>query len=102
MIPWKLIGFLTILTLFVVFAGFNITNVSDISFGLFTISDVPIFLSLFAAYIVGGFTVLPFAFTTRKNRNIAQNKNPDKKQKAISQEAEPSDQEPMSPKEKNS
>jgi uncharacterized integral membrane protein len=59
-VPWKMIFFLVVLAFVVFFAGFNITNVSDISFGFYTIVDVPIFISLFIAFIVGAVVMLPF------------------------------------------
>lgn len=66
MIPWKLILFLILLLIFVLFAGFNIKNVSDINLGFTTIEDVPIFVSLFIAFLIGSFIVLPFTFRRRK------------------------------------
>jgi uncharacterized integral membrane protein len=68
MVPWKLVLFLILMTLFVVFAGFNIKNVSDISVGFTTITDVPIFLSLFIAFLAGAFLTLPFAFGRRRKK----------------------------------
>ncbi len=59
-VPWKMIFFLIILAFVVFFAGFNITNVSDISFGFYTIKDVPIFISLFIAFIIGALIMIPF------------------------------------------
>ena len=58
--PWRLMFFIVILGIVVFFAGFNITNVSDISFGFYTITDVPIFISLFVAFLVGTLVMIPF------------------------------------------
>lgn len=66
--PWKLIFFLAILTFVVFFAGFNLVNASDISFGFATIKNVPIFISLFIAYLAGTLTMLPF-MVKNKRRN---------------------------------
>ena len=78
--PWRLIAFLIVLTLVVLFAGFNITNESDISFGFYTLTKVPVFLSLFIAFLLGTFLVLPFAVRKRnakasdqKSREVKQN-----------------------------
>lgn len=68
MVPWKLILFLLLMAIFVVFAGFNIKNVADISLGFTVIRDVPIFLSIFIAFLAGAFFMLPFAFRKRKNK----------------------------------
>lgn len=80
--PWRLVAFLIVLTIVVLFAGFNITNVSDISFGFYTVQKVPVFLSLFVAFLLGAVLVLPFAVRTRnakgtrqKSRETSQNGN---------------------------
>lgn len=59
--PWRLVFFIIILGFVVIFAGFNITNASDISFGFYTAIDVPIFISLFFAFAVGVVVMMPFA-----------------------------------------
>lgn len=66
--PWKLIAFLVVLALVVVFAGFNINNASDISFGFYTIEGVPIFVSLFCAFLLGVIVTIPVAVRFRSRR----------------------------------
>ncbi len=68
MIPWRLILFLCILTLVMFFIGFNITNVSDISFGFYTFTEVPVFISLFIAFLFGVSIMLPFTFLRKKGK----------------------------------
>lgn len=65
MIPWRLIGFLLVLTLIVCFIGFNLSNTFSISFGFAEIKDVPVFIGLFIAFITGSLIVLPFTFKRR-------------------------------------
>lgn len=67
--PWRLIAFLIVLTIVVLFAGFNITNVSNISFGFYTLTKVPVFLSLFVAFLLGAVLVLPFAVRPKRVGN---------------------------------
>lgn len=67
-VPWKMIFFLAILAVVVFFAGFNITNVSDISFGFYTLLDVPIFLSLFISFIAGALIMIPFVARKKRTR----------------------------------
>ncbi len=67
-----MVFFLIVLAVVVFFAGFNITNVSDISFGFYTAIDVPIFISLFVAFVVGTLVMIPF---------VAKKKVPKKKEK---------------------
>ncbi|MFP4384902.1 MAG: hypothetical protein ACLFST_01630 [Spirochaetia bacterium] len=64
--PWKLIGFILILGIVVVFIGFNIENKSDISFGFAVLENVPIFISLFTAFLFGAVVALPFAVSKAK------------------------------------
>jgi uncharacterized integral membrane protein len=72
MVPWKLIVFFIFLLIFVLFAAFNIKNVSDISLGFRTFEDIPIFISLFVAFLLGGFVVLPFAVIGRRRKQKKQ------------------------------
>ena len=67
-VPWKMIFFLAILAVVVFFAGFNITNVSDISFGFYEVIDVPIFISLFIAFFAGALVMIPFVAKKKKSR----------------------------------
>ena len=64
-----MIFFLLVLAIVVFFAGFNITNVSDISFGFYTIVDVPIFISLFIAFLAGAVVMLPFVAKKKKMKS---------------------------------
>jgi len=57
--PWKLIGFLLVLTLFLVFAGFN-THKVEIHFGPVAIPEIPMFVCLFLSFILGAIISLPF------------------------------------------
>ena len=66
--PWKLVFFLLILAIVVFFAGFNTANVSDVSFGFYTIKGVPIFISLFVAFLSGALLSLPFVIGKKKIR----------------------------------
>jgi len=66
--PVKLIIFLIILGIIVFFIGFNLTNVSDISFGFHTFADVPIFISLFIAFAAGVVVMLPFCLTKKRKK----------------------------------
>jgi len=67
-VPWKMIFFLVVLAVVVFFAGFNITNVSDISFGFHKFVDVPIFVSLSIAFIAGALIMLPFMAKSRHTK----------------------------------
>jgi uncharacterized integral membrane protein len=76
--PWKLILSLILMTLLIVFAGFNLDNKSSISFGFAEISDVPIFISLFFAFLAGIIVTSPFIFMQkRKVRKKLKENQPD-------------------------
>jgi uncharacterized integral membrane protein len=67
--PWKLIAFLIVLALVVAFVGLNVQYTSNISFGFYTLEDVPIFISLFTAFFVGVLVTLPFTFGRRSRKS---------------------------------
>ena len=60
--PWRLISFLFSLVLLLLFAGFNMNNSSNISFGFRELTDVPIFVSLLFSFILGVLFAIPFAY----------------------------------------
>jgi len=51
--PWKLLAFTAVIALVLVFVGFNLDNRCDISIALFTFSDVPVVITILAAYLLG-------------------------------------------------
>jgi uncharacterized integral membrane protein len=64
--PWRLIGFILIFGLFLVFAAFNVTNKCDISFGFTSLKEVPVYLSAFTAFFFGMLCTMPFIFLKKK------------------------------------
>ena len=70
MMPWKMIGFITILVLVAAFASLNLSNRTDISVGFYSFKDVPVFLSLLIAFLAGAVVMVPFTFgpSARKKR----------------------------------
>lgn len=78
--PWRMIRFLLIMSVVILFIGLNSGNRSDISFWFGNkadFHDVPIFVSLFGAYVLGAISVIPFAL----NRSISKLKKRKKKEK---------------------
>jgi uncharacterized membrane protein len=72
--PWRFIGIILILGIFLAFIGFNLNNSCDISFGFAALTAVPVYLTAFSAFILGLVCALPFAFLFRvkKGKNSAQ------------------------------
>ncbi len=65
--PWKLVGFIVCLILGTCFAGFNLENSCNISFGFKTFQNVPIFFSLIVAFAIGVIVTLPFTVIRKKS-----------------------------------
>ncbi|MDR3248611.1 MAG: hypothetical protein LBT39_07480 [Treponema sp.] len=64
--PWRLIGCILLGVVFLGFIGFNLENRCDISFGFYTFSQVPVFLTAFSAFVLGLLLALPLAITIRR------------------------------------
>lgn len=71
-VPWRMIGFLLGLGILAGFAAVNIEHRSDVSFGFFVFSDVPVFLSILVAFIAGALFVLPLALRRGRRMRDAQ------------------------------
>lgn len=81
--PWRMIRFLFIMAVVILFIGLNAGHSSDITFWFgdkASFSDVPIYISLFGAYLLGAFSVIPFAVNRSINR-FKKKRNKDKADK---------------------
>ncbi len=79
--PWKFLLFLIGLALVIIFAGLNINHSTDISFGFHTFENVPVFMGLGSAYLLGALTMLPFALSKalKKRRELSTKYKEEKK-----------------------
>jgi len=66
--PWRLIIFLFLITLFIFFAGFN-THIVTVNLGIITLSNIPMFLALFIAFLTGALVALPFSIFSMAKKN---------------------------------
>ena len=66
--PWRLVKFIVIFAVFLLFIGLNIRNKCDISFGFITITDVPVFLTAFSSFFFGMVCAFPFIFGFRARK----------------------------------
>ncbi|MDR3123076.1 MAG: hypothetical protein LBU16_04775 [Treponema sp.] len=72
---WRLIGLALILVVLLGFVGLNLNNRCDISFGFWkTPEPVPVFLPVFAAFVLGILCSIPFVISiglkrSRKNKS---------------------------------
>lgn len=59
--PWKFLLFLLVLAVVILFAGINVNNSADINLGFHQFEDVPVFVGLGSAFMLGALSILPFA-----------------------------------------
>lgn len=64
--PGKLLYFITLILLIALFMGFNLANHCNISVVFYEFKDVPIFLSMIFAFLLGNIAVLPFLIGSRR------------------------------------
>jgi uncharacterized integral membrane protein len=58
--PWRLLVLIVIVAILLGFIGLNLKNTCNISFGFASFEDVPVYLTVFASFILGMFCSLPF------------------------------------------
>ena len=58
--PWRLIQFIAICAVFILFIMFNLDNRSDVSLGFVEFGEVPVFLTVFFSFTAGMALTLPF------------------------------------------
>jgi uncharacterized integral membrane protein len=63
--PWRLIGFIVLFGIVLVFIAFNLGNTSDISFGFKVFSGVPVYFIVFASFILGLLSAVPSIVSSR-------------------------------------
>jgi uncharacterized integral membrane protein len=57
--PWRLIGFILLLAVFLVFIVFNLDNTCDVSFGFKVIPQVPVYLTALSSFVLGLLWAIP-------------------------------------------
>ncbi|MDR0656217.1 MAG: hypothetical protein LBG22_07880 [Treponema sp.] len=67
--PWRLIGFILIFAVFLVFIAFNLQNSCDISLIFRVFPEVPVYLTAFSSFILGMFCAIPFILGIRKKKS---------------------------------
>ena len=67
--PWRLIITLILFGIIMAFVGFNLDNKADISFGFYTLRNIPVFVSLFVSFIAGALLMAPFTIGKRKKKD---------------------------------
>jgi uncharacterized integral membrane protein len=66
--PWRLVLFILIFAVFLVFITFNLENRCDINFGFYKFEAVPVFLTVFVSFVLGLFCAFPLVMQLKKTR----------------------------------
>ncbi|MDR2482267.1 MAG: hypothetical protein LBD08_01395 [Treponema sp.] len=73
--PWRFLGFIIIAVFFLVFIGFNLDNRCSISFGFAQLSNVPVYLTALASFVLGLLCAVPILITLRVKKTRSRDKN---------------------------
>jgi uncharacterized integral membrane protein len=79
--PWRLIGFILLFAIFLVFIGFNLDNRCDISVGFHKFDQVPVYLTTFSAFVLGMLWAVPYIFSLRFKRKSGKGPVKEKKKR---------------------
>lgn len=96
MMKFKIFLIVLIITIEAVFAGLNMKNVSDISFGFAVLKDVPVFLSILISFVSGAVIVLPFTLINGRKKNKKIEEKPVKRKKLLFKKGPEKDSETQS------
>ena len=88
-VPWRMILVLLLLVIVVVFAGFNLEGVT-VSVGFHEFEDVPLFLAMVGAFVLGALIMVPFTLTRPRQPKLNRRAEPEDRG---NQEREPSNRE---------
>lgn len=77
MMSWKLLAFIVIMALVLIFIGFNLDNRCDISIVFVTFHAVPVVITILGAYLLGLVSALVLSIgRRRKVAAVARNRSP--------------------------
>jgi uncharacterized integral membrane protein len=66
--PWRLIEFIIVFALLLIFVFLNIDNKCDINFGFTRIRDAPVYLSVFTSFVIGMAVAFLAVFVFRRGK----------------------------------
>ena len=72
----RLLIFILVFAIFLAFIVFNLDNKSDVSFGIKTFNDVPVFLTVFSSFVLGMLFAVPLVLRRKKPSRAASADNP--------------------------
>ena len=74
--PWRLLVLIVILGILLGFIGFNLNNTCDLSLGFKVFKGVPVYLTVFASFMLGLVSSLPFLIFGRLKKKMKKEKPP--------------------------
>lgn len=88
--PWRLVGFILIFFVFIAFILSNLRNESDISFFTWTLPNIPVFVTVFASFLVGMLASVPIiiSINLKKRKQGDKPLKPKKGKKAVSSDSD--------------
>lgn len=69
--PWKLVFYLIVLAIILIFVGLNLGNTADISLGFVEFEQVPVFMGLFVAFFLGVAVAIPISMSSSSRKTRA-------------------------------
>jgi uncharacterized integral membrane protein len=67
--PWRLIGIIVVAALLLGFIGLNLENTCDLNLGITEFHDVPVYITIFASFLLGMLFSLPFFLSFMKKKH---------------------------------
>ena len=71
----RLLAFVFIFAIFLAFIVLNLDNKCDVSFGIKTFKDIPVFLTVFSSFVVGMLFTAPFMLSLRRRQKKSNQEN---------------------------
>jgi len=69
--PWQLIRFIAVFTVFLLFIIANLGNRSNVNLGFVSFQDVPVFITAFCAFALGMALTIPYMAAAGRNKGKA-------------------------------
>jgi uncharacterized integral membrane protein len=66
--PWRLILFILVFAVLLIFIVFNLDNTCDLNFGFAKFEAVPVFLTVFISFAAGMLCSMPFLLFRKKRK----------------------------------
>lgn len=74
--PWRLLVLIVVFGILLGFIGFNLNNTCDLSLGFKVFEGVPVYLTVFASFMLGMVSSLPFLILGSLKKKMKKEKTP--------------------------